>query len=296
MLLPTGRAPFFFQYSGACRRRTPRTRVDSKVPKKTRLIETFPNATLPDFDPAPRQSPSVCAENFVENRCTRVARSRAWRAPGCCRRRGALCCRRSRSSRPPRSRSENRTLQTASMPMPHAHSPEAASPEANKPGGQQARRPTSPERPRVDASRGTVGREADLPRRTNPQPGGRLPSAPEAPLRRCNLGGPPCSHTLCGAFGPWSNQNASMPRHLASRSRPAPFFFQYLGACQRRTPRTRVDSKVPKKARLIETFPNATLYSYGLCSYGLDATPPSLAFLPRAFCARTHALHPEAAT
>ena len=51
----------FFQYLGACRRQTPRTRVDLKVPKDARLAETFPAVPLPTRF-VPRRSPSACAE------------------------------------------------------------------------------------------------------------------------------------------------------------------------------------------------------------------------------------------
>ena len=57
-----GRARVFFQYLGACRRRTQRTCIDLKVPKDA-SDRDLSDATL-RFDLAPRCSPSACAEIF----------------------------------------------------------------------------------------------------------------------------------------------------------------------------------------------------------------------------------------
>ena len=50
----------FFQYLRACQRRTPRTRVDLKVPRDA-SHQDLSDANL-RFDLAPRRSPSACLE------------------------------------------------------------------------------------------------------------------------------------------------------------------------------------------------------------------------------------------
>ena len=55
---------FFSRYLGACRRRTPRTRVDLNVPKGASCRD-LSDATL-RFDLNPRRSPSACPEKLLK--------------------------------------------------------------------------------------------------------------------------------------------------------------------------------------------------------------------------------------
>ena len=68
------RVGFFCQRLGACRRRTPRTRVDLRVPKDASRRE-LSSAALRS-DPAPRRSPSACAEESPKKNRRTLATSR----------------------------------------------------------------------------------------------------------------------------------------------------------------------------------------------------------------------------
>ena len=64
-----GRAQFFFslsRYLGACRRRTPRTRVGLNVPNDASHPRSFRRGP-PDGDLAPQRSSSTCAERLFKN-------------------------------------------------------------------------------------------------------------------------------------------------------------------------------------------------------------------------------------
>ena len=59
-----GRARFFVQHLGACRRRTPRTHVDLKVPKDASHPRLFQRC--PPIRSSPRRSPSACPEKLLK--------------------------------------------------------------------------------------------------------------------------------------------------------------------------------------------------------------------------------------
>ena len=61
--IPAHTCDVFFNISGACRRRTPRTRVDLKAPKDASHRGLFDAALRSDL--APRHSPLVCAEKLL---------------------------------------------------------------------------------------------------------------------------------------------------------------------------------------------------------------------------------------
>ena len=64
---PSRRVCFFFQYLAACRRRTPRTGADLKVPKDASHRDLSDAALR--FGLAPRRSPSACSEKLLKIGC-----------------------------------------------------------------------------------------------------------------------------------------------------------------------------------------------------------------------------------